>query len=99
MVQAYVAPKIDEHLRRLEAGLGTTRPMLIMQSNGGVLAASEARAQAVRTVLSVPAGGLRGAGVVAVSAGIDHLVEIFGTQDAYEGLSTLGRKRPEFKDR
>ncbi len=28
-----------------------------------------------------------------------HLVEIFSTEDAYEGLSTLGRKRPEFKGR
>jgi len=28
---------------------------------------------------------------------LDHLVEIFGTKDAYEGLSSLGRKRPEFK--
>ena len=30
---------------------------------------------------------------------LDHLVEIFRTEDAYEGLSTLGRKRPEFKGR
>ena len=30
---------------------------------------------------------------------LDHLVEIFGTADAYEGLSSLGRKRPEFQDR
>jgi len=28
-----------------------------------------------------------------------HLKEIFSTADAYEGLSTLGRKRPEFKGR
>ena len=30
---------------------------------------------------------------------LDHLREIFGTEDAYEGLSSLGRKRPEFKGR
>ncbi len=30
---------------------------------------------------------------------LDHLVEVFSTEDAYEGLSTLGRKRPEFKGR
>ena len=30
---------------------------------------------------------------------LDHLAEIFGTADAYEGLSSLGRKRPEFQDR
>ena len=28
---------------------------------------------------------------------LDHLVEIFSTEDAYEGLSTLGKKRPEYK--
>jgi enoyl-CoA hydratase/3-hydroxyacyl-CoA dehydrogenase len=30
---------------------------------------------------------------------LDHLREIFSTQDAYEGLSSLGRRRPEFKGR
>jgi enoyl-CoA hydratase/3-hydroxyacyl-CoA dehydrogenase len=28
---------------------------------------------------------------------LEHVVEIFRTDDAYEGLSSLGRKRPEFK--
>ena len=28
---------------------------------------------------------------------LDHLVEIFSTADAYEGLSSLGRRRPAFK--
>jgi enoyl-CoA hydratase/carnithine racemase len=27
---------------------------------------------------------------------LSHLREIFATKDAYEGLSSLGRKRPEF---
>ncbi|MCP3978757.1 MAG: 3-hydroxyacyl-CoA dehydrogenase/enoyl-CoA hydratase family protein [bacterium] len=30
---------------------------------------------------------------------LDHLTEIFRTEDAYEGLSTVGRRRPEFKGR
>jgi enoyl-CoA hydratase/3-hydroxyacyl-CoA dehydrogenase len=30
---------------------------------------------------------------------LEHLTEIFGTRDAYEGLSTLGRKRPQFEGR
>lgn len=30
---------------------------------------------------------------------LDHLREIFGTADAYEGLSSLGVRRPEFKGR
>ena len=30
---------------------------------------------------------------------LDHLREIFSTEDAYEGLSSLGRRRPVFNDR
>jgi enoyl-CoA hydratase/3-hydroxyacyl-CoA dehydrogenase len=30
---------------------------------------------------------------------LDHLVEIMSSEDAYEGLSSLGRRRPEFKGR
>jgi enoyl-CoA hydratase/carnithine racemase len=28
---------------------------------------------------------------------LEHLVEIFGTDDAYEGLSSVGSRTPEFK--
>ena len=30
---------------------------------------------------------------------LSHLFEIFGTKDAYEGLSTLGKKAPVFEGR
>ena len=30
---------------------------------------------------------------------LGRLREIFGTEDAYEGLSTLGKKKPSFKGR
>ena len=30
---------------------------------------------------------------------LEHLTEIFGTRDAYEGLSSLGRKKPVFEGR
>jgi hypothetical protein len=30
---------------------------------------------------------------------MQYLVEIFSTDDAHEGLSSIGRKRPEFKGR
>ena len=71
--QAYVAPKVDAHVARLEAELGGAR-LLIMQSNGGSLAASEARAEAVRTVLSGPVGGVIGAGAVATAAGYPGVI-------------------------
>jgi enoyl-CoA hydratase/carnithine racemase len=28
---------------------------------------------------------------------LDHLIEIFSTKDAYEGLSSLGKRKPAFK--
>src|SRR5262245_33830523 len=45
-----------------------------MQSNGGSLSASTARAQPVRTVLSGPAAGVVGAKFVAAAAGLSRLI-------------------------
>lgn len=59
VINAYVGPLMDRYLGELEAG--ARRPVAIMQSNGGFLPAAEARRQAVRTVLSGPAGGVVGA--------------------------------------
>ena len=72
-VNAYVAPLIDRYLARLEAGLGRQR-LSIMQSNGGSISASLARAQAVRTVLSGPAAGVVGARAVASAAGLPRII-------------------------
>ena len=33
----------------------------------------------------------------AIEAELDRLKDIFATADALEGLSTVGRRRPEFK--
>ncbi|MDX2178118.1 MAG: hydantoinase/oxoprolinase family protein [Bryobacteraceae bacterium] len=59
VIDAYVAPLMDHYLRRLSDGC--PYPLSIVQSNGGVLSAEEARAAAVRTILSGPAGGVVGA--------------------------------------
>ena len=72
-LNAYVAPLIDRYLARLEAGLGRRR-LSIMQSNGGSIQASLARAQAVRTVLSGPAAGVVGAHAVARAAHADRII-------------------------
>jgi N-methylhydantoinase A len=60
VINAYVAPLIDRYLSRLEKEL-YPRPLRIMQSNGGCLTSATARAQAARTALSGPAGGVVGA--------------------------------------
>ena len=73
VVNAYVTPLIDRYLATLEAGVGRRR-LSVMQSNGGSISAAAARAQAVRTVLSGPAGGVVGARAVAGAAGFDRTI-------------------------
>jgi N-methylhydantoinase A len=71
VINAYVAPLIDRYLARLETELHP-RPLRIMQSNGGCITSAAARAQAARTALSGPAGGVVGAFEVARQALTPH---------------------------
>jgi N-methylhydantoinase A len=64
VVNAYVAPLMNRYLARLEKELHP-RPLRILQSNGGCITSAAARAQAARTALSGPAGGVVGAFAVA----------------------------------
>jgi N-methylhydantoinase A len=59
VIDAYVGPMMDRYLGDLERQ--SPHRVSIMQSNGGILTAREARRQAVRTILSGPAGGIVGA--------------------------------------
>ena len=59
VINAYVGPLMDRYLGELERR--SPHKVSIMQSNGGLLTASEARKHAVRTILSGPAGGIVGA--------------------------------------
>jgi len=73
VINAYVTPVMNAYLEKIEAGLNQ-RHLHIMQSNGGVITASTARHEAVRTVLSGPAGGAVGAFFVAQQVGFDHVI-------------------------
>ena len=60
VINAYVGPGLEVYLGRLEQRLnelGRQVPLLVMQSNGGVLPVAEASRFAVGTLLSGPAGG------------------------------------------
>lgn len=70
VINAYVGPLMDRYLAELEQG--SPWPVSVMQSNGGLLSASEARAQAVSTILSGPAGGIVGAVELARKAGFSE---------------------------
>jgi len=73
VINAYVAPLMSRYLSRLETRLGP-RHLAVMQSNGGVISARGAAAEAARTVLSGPAGGVVGARYVANLAGFEDLI-------------------------
>ena len=61
VVNAYVSPVMDRYLGALETRLPDGTSLQIMQSNGGVISPAQARREAVRCILSGPAGGLVGA--------------------------------------
>ena len=67
IINAYVGPLMDRYLGELERE--SPHKVSIMQSNGGLLTASEARRHAVRTILSGPAGGIVGAVEIARLSG------------------------------
>ena len=73
VVNAYVSPVMDRYLERLERE-SHAADFRVMQSNGGSIRASQARREAVRCVLSGPAGGVVGARTVAQAAGFDKLL-------------------------
>jgi len=73
VINAYVGPVMNRHLRALERGLGGVRPR-IMQSNGGAISAQVAAREAVRTVLSGPAAGVVGAWAVARALGLERVI-------------------------
>ncbi|MEO8126964.1 MAG: hydantoinase/oxoprolinase family protein [Bryobacteraceae bacterium] len=72
LLNAYVGPLMDRYLAELEQG--STCRISIMQSNGGLITASEARSQAVRTLLSGPAGGVVGAIEMARLSGFEKVL-------------------------
>ncbi|MBW2090493.1 MAG: hydantoinase/oxoprolinase family protein [Deltaproteobacteria bacterium] len=73
VVNAYVAPLMARYLEKLEQRLGPKR-LRIMQSNGGSVSVSAVKEKPVRTVLSGPAGGVCGAGIVAGTAGLERFI-------------------------
>lgn len=73
---AFVAPVLRRYLSQLQtrardAGAKTLR---VMQSNGGTLSAAEASAQAVKTALSGPAGGVVAATALGKALGLSRLL-------------------------
>jgi N-methylhydantoinase A len=76
-VNAYLGPKAGSYLQRLDANLrrlSLCAGFDVMQSSGGIIPASFAAEQPVRTVLSGPAGGVIGAYLIARKAGFSRII-------------------------
>ncbi len=67
VVNAYVSPVLDSYLTKLESNIAKGIRLRVMQSNGGNISPEEARREAVRCILSGPAGGVVGCEYVAKS--------------------------------
>ncbi len=72
-LNAWVGPLVEGYLQRLQAGLPGAA-LTVMQSSGETIAAAQAGREAVRMLLSGPAGGLVGARFVAHHAGRERLL-------------------------
>ena len=71
VIDAYLSPRLGRYLGRLEEAArsaGLPSP-LVMQSSGGVASAEEAARAGAWSVLSGPAGGAVGAGLIARASG------------------------------
>ncbi|MEX3007760.1 hydantoinase/oxoprolinase family protein [Hoeflea sp. TYP-13] len=76
-LNAYLQPVVSSYLERLEAGLksqGFDGDILIVQSNGGVMAVETAKRTPVRTALSGPAAGVIAATEIAGAAGFENII-------------------------
>jgi N-methylhydantoinase A len=87
LVDAYVGPRVERYLKRLESALregGYPRDLLIMQSNGGIMTAEFLAKRAVAAMGSGPAGGVMGACAIARRAGVSEFIAIDMGGTSYE---------------
>jgi N-methylhydantoinase A len=79
VVNAYVKPVVRRYLQRLAERLGAAgvaAPLLVMQSNGGVMGAAAAVARPVAIIESGPAAGVAGAQALAARLGVPDLITV-----------------------
>jgi len=77
VVNAYIQPVVKRYVERLARRMetaGIASPLLLMQSNGGVVTATRATARPVHIIESGPAAGVMGSLFVARRIGMDNLI-------------------------
>jgi N-methylhydantoinase A len=93
LVDAYVGPRVETYLKRLQGALrdaGYGHDLLIMQSNGGIMTADFLAKRAVASLGSGPTGGVMGACAVARRAGVSDFIAIDMGGTSYEACLIKG---------
>jgi N-methylhydantoinase A len=76
-INAYVMPIVATYLHAMRAALddaGIKAPLLLMQSNGGLISDTAAIARPMHIIESGPAGGVVGAQALARGKGLDRII-------------------------
>jgi N-methylhydantoinase A len=79
VVNAYIGPKVQRYLKRLDEQLkenGYGHELLVMQSSGGIATAESAVRRPIATLASGPAGGVMGACLVAKESGVEDFISV-----------------------
>jgi N-methylhydantoinase A len=79
VTNAYVMPTMRQYLQRLEDGfkdLGATGALLVMQSNGGVMTAAQARQRPAHVIESGPAAGVIAAQALARRINLPNAISV-----------------------
>ncbi|HTU44551.1 MAG TPA: hydantoinase/oxoprolinase family protein [Bryobacteraceae bacterium] len=102
LINAYLAPKMQSYLERLDGAISARGSRLhVMQSSGGIIPATIAAREPVRTILSGPAGGVVGGLAVARAAGFSRILtfDMGGTSTDVALVETENglRTTPEFQ--
>ncbi len=87
LVDAYVGPRVQRYLERLERALrdaGYRHALLLMQSSGGIMTADFLARKAVAALGSGPTGGVMGACACAAEAGVSDFIAIDMGGTSYE---------------
>ena len=76
---AYIAPVTQRYLHQLSARVaeaGLSRPLYVMQSNGGVMTARVAERDPIQTLFSGPVGGTIGTRTLARALGVNAMLAV-----------------------
>jgi N-methylhydantoinase A len=97
VLNAYVMPTVDRYLGSITSGMRERKleaNLSIVRSDAGIMSIAAAVERPVNTVLSGPAGGVKGASAIAAAAGHSNIVSMdMGGTSTDVCLSTSGEPR------